>query len=157
MCLCVCERESCDGNHLRFFFFQLRWKPFEIPKASQKKVDFVNVSPYYPLLPTTLFSPMVGDTAIFRLDAKQKQPWSQAADSTTCLCLPGWPRDVLLTSTIWPLTPKGTRELFTSPNSQWKFSIYRLQVSLFMARTGVLSFFVPGTSLIVWKPVFLNA
>ena len=78
--------------------------------------------------------------------------------STTCLRLPGWPRDVSLTSTIWPLTPKGTRELFTtSPNSQWKSSIYWLQVSLFLPRTGVLSLFVPGTPLIVWKPVFLNA
>ena len=68
VCVCVCV------------FSQLRWKPFEIPKASQKKVDFVNVSQYYPCLPTTLFSPMVGDTATFRLDAKQKQPWRQAAD-----------------------------------------------------------------------------
>nr|XP_021485016.1 homogentisate 1,2-dioxygenase [Meriones unguiculatus] len=25
-----------------YFFFQLRWKPFEIPKAAQKKVDFVS-------------------------------------------------------------------------------------------------------------------
>ena len=62
------------------FFFQLRWKPFEIPKASQKKVDFVSVSQYYPHLPTTVFSSAVRDPAICRLDAQQKQPWRQAAD-----------------------------------------------------------------------------
>ena len=76
--------------------------------------------------------------------------------STTCLCFWGWQRDVLRTGTIWPLTPKGTCELFTtSPNSQWKLGIYLLHVSLFLARTRVLSLFVPWTPLKVWKPVFL--
>lgn len=38
---------SCVG----ISFFQLRWKPFEIPKTSQKKVDFVSVSQSSPCLP----------------------------------------------------------------------------------------------------------
>ena len=64
-----------------YFFFQLRWKPFEIPKASQKKVDFVSVSQYSPHLPTMLLGSTVGDPAIHRLDAKQKQPWRQATNT----------------------------------------------------------------------------
>lgn len=63
------------------FFFQLRWKPFEIPKASQKKADFVSVSQYYPHLPTALLSSAVSDPAICRLNAKQKQPSRQAAET----------------------------------------------------------------------------
>ncbi|XP_050004702.1 homogentisate 1,2-dioxygenase isoform X1 [Alexandromys fortis] len=36
---------------------QLRWKPFEIPKTSQKKVDFVSVSGSSPSLPAALLCP----------------------------------------------------------------------------------------------------
>lgn len=42
-----------------YFFFQLRWKPFEIPKMSQKKVDFVSVSRSSPCLPAALLCPAV--------------------------------------------------------------------------------------------------
>lgn len=54
-----------------YFFFQLRWKPFEIPKASQKKVDFVSVSQYSLHLATALLCPAVSELTVCSQNAKQ--------------------------------------------------------------------------------------
>lgn len=106
-------------------FFQLRWKPFEIPKASQKKVDFVSVSKRCPHLPTA--------PSLFRCERPshlraecQAEAASEAGSrhSTICLCFRHCPLMSYLPAPS-PPTPKGTRGLFTtSPNSQWKLSFY---------------------------------
>lgn len=77
-----------------FFFLQLRWKPFEIPKTSQKKVDFVNVSILH--LPSARPSSEVSELTICRLNAKQKAISGGSRDKSACICPGAWPRDVSL-------------------------------------------------------------
>jgi hypothetical protein len=81
---------SCEIISLYGYFFpQLRWKPFEIPKASEKKVDFVSVSQYPPRLPTALLCPAVNDLAICDLDAEQPKPEVEAAETKPPVCSMG--------------------------------------------------------------------
>lgn len=70
-----------------YFFSQLRWKPFEIPKASQKKTDFVSVSQR--LSTPSQFSPFFRGEWSSHLQADRQTEAALEAGSrhsTTCLC-----------------------------------------------------------------------